>query len=138
MLDIRIVWLLLLQVLFAAAASVLDCPPKKAEDEKPVRSCNYFCGKNEKDEWKMGYYINKTACEYGYGGKGICVQLPGSPGCHSPEDDEVKEFLKSTSSDSKKEPKKKVPKKKKSKKSTKKPKSKKKKNSKSTSKQPKN
>uniref|UniRef100_A0A224YCI3 Basic tail secreted protein n=1 Tax=Rhipicephalus zambeziensis TaxID=60191 RepID=A0A224YCI3_9ACAR len=135
MFDLRLLWMLLLSVLYSTEGAILDCPPGKPE-KTPVRHCNYYCGQNKDNVWQMGYYVNGTECEYGARGqKGICVQLPDAPGCHWPDDEDVKEFLKRNKDPSKKEKtKKKKPRKEKTTTSTKKPKKKKKKSSKDGSK----
>ncbi|XP_037572305.1 uncharacterized protein LOC119454447 [Dermacentor silvarum] len=93
MFDLKFLWVLLLQVLRATTESVVDCPPKTA-DTLPVKNCNFYCGQHSNGVWRMGYYVNGTECVYSYEeGNGICAQLEGSAGCHSPNDDDVKAFL---------------------------------------------
>uniref|UniRef100_A0A023FQ74 Putative basic tail protein n=1 Tax=Amblyomma cajennense TaxID=34607 RepID=A0A023FQ74_AMBCJ len=77
-----------LQALLASAETVPGCDPKEPENEIPVDSCDFYCGKNELGQWVMGYYVNGTKCKYTDTQDGLCAEIPGSEGCH-PEDSYV-------------------------------------------------
>ncbi|XP_037523667.1 uncharacterized protein LOC119400789 [Rhipicephalus sanguineus] len=113
MFDLRLLWMLLLEILHSTEAAILDCPPGIPE-KTPVPNCNYYCGKNEDDVWRMGYYVNGTACEYPYEDSiGICAVVGGHHGCYWHKDADVKNFLKGSTKAPKttKKPRKKKPKK---------------------------
>uniref|UniRef100_L7LU07 Putative basic tail protein n=1 Tax=Rhipicephalus pulchellus TaxID=72859 RepID=L7LU07_RHIPC len=112
MFDLRLLWMLLLPVLQSTEGAILACPPGTPE-KTPVPHCNYYCGKNQNDVWRMGYYINGTACEYPYEDKiGICAVVSGHYGCYWHKDEDVRHFLKDSTKAPKstKKPRKKKPK----------------------------
>ncbi|KAL1455801.1 hypothetical protein MTO96_043611 [Rhipicephalus appendiculatus] len=115
MFHVRLLWVVLLQVFHSStAATIVNCPPGNATDTAPVKHCNYYCGQTPDGTWRMGYYVNGTACEYDYEDKkGICAVVDGYPGCYWHKDPDVEKFLKSEPKVPKtpKKPKKKKPKK---------------------------
>uniref|UniRef100_G3MKT3 Basic tail protein n=1 Tax=Amblyomma maculatum TaxID=34609 RepID=G3MKT3_AMBMU len=77
------------------AEPVVDCPEN--ETEATVPDCNFYCGKNSEDKWRMGYYKNGTKCKFSEDKIGLCILLVGNEGCYDPEGQVVKDFLGATS-----------------------------------------
>uniref|UniRef100_A0A023G9V9 Putative basic tail protein n=1 Tax=Amblyomma triste TaxID=251400 RepID=A0A023G9V9_AMBTT len=94
-------WLLCvfcLHVLQTSAAVERGCQPKPPESAAPVSSCNFYCRKNEQDDWKIGYYFNGTRCQLDGETPGTCLDMgPEQVGCYPQNSDEVQNFLRSTS-----------------------------------------
>uniref|UniRef100_A0A023FTJ6 Putative basic tail protein n=1 Tax=Amblyomma cajennense TaxID=34607 RepID=A0A023FTJ6_AMBCJ len=89
---------LFLQALHASAETVRGCASKEPEDrDTPVESCDFYCGKNDLDQWLMGYYVNGTKCKYTDSQNGYCVEVPDNEGCHPDNSQYVLDFVGHTS-----------------------------------------
>uniref|UniRef100_A0A023FYS7 Putative basic tail protein n=1 Tax=Amblyomma parvum TaxID=251391 RepID=A0A023FYS7_AMBPA len=83
-----------LQALCVSTQIVRDCEPKDPENAGPVDHCNFYCGQNPKNEWRMGYYRNGTECKLdGSRDPGVCLDIHNKEGCYRKGSQEAKTFL---------------------------------------------